>query len=111
MQVIAIGGDKGKLSLLDLRSKKVEQTVHAHSARIRGVAALSSTSGQTAEGSGDIAAMLGTASTDGRIRLWDLRRPGELPAERDAVALTVQTYMLAAAASRQFRNADFHVSK
>ena len=74
MQVIAIGCENGCLQLLDTRSGLIEQRVEkAHSSRIRGMAAVPPP-GQSASAE---SACVGSASSDGAVRLWDLRSTGE----------------------------------
>ena len=73
MQVIAIGCEDGCLQLLDTRSGVIEQRVEkAHSSRIRGVAAISALS----QNEGAESACVGSASSDGAVKLWDLRSTG-----------------------------------
>ena len=72
MQVIIVGGEDGSLRILDLRTDQVQSAVQAHGMRVRGVAALSA-----GEASGsEPAHLVGSAATDGFIRLWDLRSTG-----------------------------------
>ncbi|KAK9909782.1 hypothetical protein WJX75_007404 [Coccomyxa subellipsoidea] len=70
--VILVGGEDGSLRTLDLRTNRAQSTVQAHGMRVRGVAALlpGETSGS------EPAHLVGSAASDGFIRLWDLRNRG-----------------------------------
>ena len=73
MQVIAVGCENGCLQLLDNRTGVIEQSIEqAHSSRIRGVAAVSA----PGQSEGAQSACVGSASSDGAIKLWDLRSTG-----------------------------------
>lgn len=75
-QVVAIGCENGSLQLLDTRTGAIEHSIaNAHSARIRGVAAVPALSPSDAAG----CSFLGTASSDGAVKLWDLRSTGGPP--------------------------------
>jgi WD40 repeat protein len=73
-QVVAIGCENGSLQLLDTRSGAVKHTIEeAHSSRIRGLAAVP-------EHSQDATShLLGSVSSDGAVKLWDLRSTGRHP--------------------------------
>lgn len=72
-----MGCEDGSLRVLDARSSTPAQTVQrAHGSRVRGVAAVPAGGGEEA-GEGNAAAWLaGSASSDGTVRLWDLRSSG-----------------------------------
>ncbi len=68
-----VGGEDGSLRVLDLRADKVQLAVQAHGTRVRGVAALF----PEADAAGSQPAhCVGSAASDGLIRLWDLRNTG-----------------------------------
>lgn len=74
MQVIAIGCEDGGLQLLDTRTGVIEQAIEkAHSSRIRGVAAVPA----LGQSEGAESACVGSASSDGAVKLWDLRSTGK----------------------------------
>ena len=78
LQVVAIGCEDGSLLLLDARSGAVEHaSERAHTARIRGVAAVFSPHASEAAST-----YVGSASSDGAIKLWDLRSASKLCASR-----------------------------
>jgi len=73
-QVLVSGGEDGSLTAWDLRANAAAfSRPRAHAARIRGVAALGA---PAAAGSGGSDWLVGAASSDGVVRLWDLRRAG-----------------------------------
>jgi WD40 repeat protein len=70
-QVVAVGCENGSLQLLDTRSGTVMDIVkEAHSSRIRGLAAVPE------QGEDAMSHLLGSVSTDGAVKLWDLRSTG-----------------------------------
>ena len=78
LQVVAIGCENGSLLLLDARSGAVEHaSEHAHTARIRGVAAVPSPHASEAAST-----YVGSASSDGAVKLWDLRSASKLYTSR-----------------------------
>ena len=78
LQVVAIGCENGSLLLLDARSGAVEHTnAHAHTARIRGVAAV-----PLPHASEAASTYVGSASSDGAVKLWDLRSASKPCASR-----------------------------
>ena len=78
LQVVAIGCENGSLLLLDARSGAVEHvSERAHTARIRGVAAVPSPHASEAAST-----YVGSASSDGAVKLWDLRSASKLRASR-----------------------------
>jgi WD40 repeat protein len=85
-----VGGEDGSLRTLDLRTNRAQSTVQAHGMRVRGVAALlpGETSGS------EPAHLVGSAASDGFIRLWDLRNRGAaarfpLPVSSSCMAVSV----------------------
>jgi len=76
MQVIVVGGEDGVMRILDLRADEAQQSFQAHATRVRGVAPLLSESASSSGAADSAAQLVGTAASDGLIRLWDLRSTG-----------------------------------
>ena len=74
-QVLVTGGEDGSLTAWDVRANAPALSVaRAHAARIRGVAPLAAPAPDQGLGSGSGGWAVGAASSDGVVRVWDLRR-------------------------------------
>lgn len=76
MQVLVVGGEDGVMRILDLRADKAQQSFQVHATRVRGVAPLLPERTSSSEAADSAAQLVGTAASDGLIRLWDLRSTG-----------------------------------
>ncbi|KAK9834995.1 hypothetical protein WJX81_002961 [Elliptochloris bilobata] len=84
-QVLVLGGEDGSLNAWDVRSSSPALALpRAHAARIRGVA-------PAAAPGGGGASALGAASSDGVVRLWDLRRAGSAGASGSGAGAAAAT--------------------
>jgi len=73
VQVVTIGCEDGSLQLLDTRTAAIEHSIEkAHSSRIRGVSAVPA----LGPSEGAASTFMGSASSDGDVKLWDLRSTG-----------------------------------
>ena len=69
-QVLALGGEDGSLTAWDVRASAPALCLpRAHAARVRGIAPLAAAAGGGAWA-------LGAVSSDGAVRLWDMRSAG-----------------------------------
>lgn len=84
-QVLALGGEDGSLTAWDVRTSTPGLSLpRAHAARIRGVAPLAAAAGGGAWA-------LGAASSDGVVRLWDMRSAGAGAAAQHSAGFVAET--------------------
>lgn len=75
VQVLVTGGEDGSLTAWDARANAPALSVaRAHASRIRGVAPLAAPAPDQGLGSGSSGWAVGAVSSDGVVRVWDLRK-------------------------------------
>lgn len=80
------GGEDRNITAWDTKSGKVAYSIDdAHTARVKGIVVLSNNDDSTAE---DYPFLVASASSDGNIRVWDLRMGGKEKSNPLAVANT-----------------------